>query len=79
MFQNAAKNIHTHTDWNDFEKILAAKLMNKGLKKTEIAYYIANAIDEDLSKPERTIKIAANDVNDTVSYIVNAIKYASGN
>ena len=79
VFQNAIKAIHTGTDWNsNFEKALAEKLISKGLKKTEIAYQIANAIDEDLSKLGRTIQIA-DDVNDTVNYLVKAIKYATGN
>ncbi|MCZ2085051.1 MAG: AAA family ATPase [Flavobacteriales bacterium] len=84
VFKNTVKAIHTGTDWDtDFEKALAEKLINKGLKKTEIAYQIANAIDEDLAKFEKreieakTISIL--DVNDTVNYLVKAIKYASGN
>lgn len=82
VFQNAAKAVHTRTDWNtDFEKALAEKLINKGLKKTEIAYQIANTIDEDLNKPvaERTIQITAEDENDSINYLVKAIKYATGN
>lgn len=79
VFQNAAKAFHTHTDWNtDFEKVLATKLINKTLKKTDIAYHIANAIDEDLSKEVRTIQ-NVDDANDTVNYLVKAIKYATGN
>lgn len=79
VFQNAVKAFHTHTDWNtDFEKALATKLINKTLKKTDIAYHIANAIDEDLSKEVRTIQ-NVDDANDTVNYLVKAIKYASGN
>lgn len=80
VFQKAAKEIHTKTDWNaDFEKELARKLIDKKLKKTEIAYRIANAIDEDLSKPTRTIQIASNDEADTINYLIKAIKYATGN
>lgn len=79
VFQNAAKAFHTHTEWNtDFEKALATKLINKTLKKTDIAYHIANAIDEDLSKEVRTIQ-NVDDANDTVNYLVKAIKYATGN
>lgn len=79
VFKEAAKAIHTGTDWDtDFEKALAKKLINKGLKKTEIAYHIANTIDEDLNKEVRTIQIA-DDENDTVNYLVKAIKYATGN
>lgn len=78
LFQTAAKAIHTHTNWDNFENALAQKLINKGLKKTEIAYQIASAIDEDLSKDIRTFQIT-DDVNDTVNYFVKAIKYAAGN
>lgn len=79
LLQNAAKTFHTHTDWNtDFEKSLAIKLINKTLKKTDIAYHIANVIDEDLSKEVRTI-LNIDDANDTVNYLVKAIKYATGN
>lgn len=85
VIQNAAKAIHTGTDWNaDFEKALAGKLLNKGLKKTEIAYQIANAIDDDLEKlgkkeiAAKTI-IISEDPNDPVNYLVKAIKYATGN
>jgi putative ATP-dependent endonuclease of OLD family len=79
VFQNAVKAFHTHTDWNtDFEKALATKLINKTLKKTDIAYHIANAIDEDLSKEVRTIQ-NVDDANDTVNYLVKAIKYATSN
>lgn len=79
VFQNAVKAIHKKTDWNtDFKKALAEKLINKGLKKTEIAYQIANVIDEDLSKEVRTIQ-NVDDANDTINYLVKAIKYATGN
>lgn len=78
-FETSVKTIHTGTDWNtDFEKALAIKLINKGLKKTEIAYQIANAIDEDLIKEVRTI-LNVDDATDTVNYLVKAIKYATGN
>ena len=80
LLQKVTKAIHDRTDWEtDFEKELVNKLINKGLKKTEIAYHIANAIDEDLSKSERSIQIDENNSSDTVSYIIKAIKYASGN
>jgi putative ATP-dependent endonuclease of the OLD family len=79
VFQNAAKAIHTRTDWEaNFEKELAEKLINKGLKKTEIAYQMASVIDADLGKAGRTIQ-NLDDINDTVNYIVKAIKYATGN
>ncbi|QHC84725.1 ATP-dependent endonuclease [Empedobacter brevis] len=85
IFQDAVSVIHSKTDWStDFEKALAEKLIKKGLKKTEIAYQIANAIDEDIAKFEKdeieevTIPIS-QDENDTINYLVKAIKYATGN
>ncbi len=79
LLQNAVKSIHRGTDWDtDFEKELAKKLINKTLKKTAIAYHIANAIDEDLLKAAPNIQIT-DDANDTINYLVKAIKYASGN
>ncbi len=84
--QNCTKAIHTKTDWDtDFERSLAEKLINEGLKKTEIAYNIADAIDQDLKNFEakkitaKTINIAANDESDSINYIVKAIKYVAGN
>lgn len=79
VFQNAVKAIHRGRDWNtDFEKTLATKLINQSLRKTDIAYYIANAIDEDMSKENRTIQ-NVEDENDTINYLVKAIKYATTN
>lgn len=79
IFQKATKETHSDSPWdNDFEKELAKKLINKGLKKTKIAYEIANAIDEDLNKEVRTLQ-NLDDVNDTVNYLIKAIKYAAGN
>lgn len=79
VFKNAVKSIHKGTDWEtDFEKELAEKLINKGLKKTEIAYQIANTIDEDLLNAAPNIQIT-DDANDTINYLVKAIKYATGN
>jgi putative ATP-dependent endonuclease of OLD family len=79
LFKSVLKDIvHTGTDWSDFEKALAEKLINKGLDKTRIAYEMATAIDDDLIKAIRTITIS-EDENDTVNYLVKAIKYATGN
>ncbi|PVD52198.1 ATP-dependent endonuclease [Terrimonas sp.] len=85
VFQTATKKIHSDSPWdNDFEKELAKKLINKNFEKTKIAYEIANAIDEDLEKfgkkeiEAKTITIS-EDEDDTVSYLVKAIKYATGN
>ncbi|MGB7527021.1 ATP-dependent nuclease [Sphingobacterium cellulitidis] len=86
LFQKIVKDsVHKGTDWEtDFEKALAEKLINKGLDKTKIAYEMANAVDEDLKKFEsgkidaKSIIISEKD-NDTINYLVKAIKYATGN
>jgi hypothetical protein len=72
------QQIHYRSTKHIFEKALATKLINKTLKKTAIAYHIANAIDEDLSKAVRTIQ-NVDDANDAVNYLVKAIKYATSN
>jgi putative ATP-dependent endonuclease of OLD family len=86
ILKTITKSIHTRTDWEtDFEKSLAEKLINKGLNKTEIAYKIANAIDEDLKNyeekkiDEKTINIVTDDGADSINYLVKAIKYVTGN
>lgn len=76
VFKSAVEAIHSRTDWKtDFEKTLAKMLISKDLKKTEIAYLLANAIDEALIK--KTIQI--DDADYTINYLVEAIKYATGN
>ncbi|MFC2109944.1 ATP-dependent endonuclease [Bacteroidota bacterium] len=70
-FNEVVKSIHTGTDWEtDFEKELANKLINKVLKKTKIAYLLAEKI-EKASEDEFNL-----DDNDTIKYLVDAIKYA---
>lgn len=79
LFETAVKKFHTQTPWNaDFELELAKKLIYKSLEKTRIAYEIASAIDKDLDKPadKRQIKITDDD---SINYLVRAIKYAAGN
>lgn len=79
VFQNAVKSIHTKTDWKtNFELELAKKLIEQSLKKTEIAYHIADVIDNDLKKEVPTVSISEEE-NDTINYLVKAIKYAAGN
>jgi putative ATP-dependent endonuclease of OLD family len=80
VFQDAVKSIHSGTDWQtDFEKTLAEHLIDKKkkFKKTEIAYKMAAAIDEDLNNKTKVINIS-QDKEDTINYIVEAIKYAAG-
>ena len=81
VFKLALEAVHTRTPWKkNYEKLLAAKLIKKGLKKTEIAYNISNSIDEDLKKDEneRCISIDLHDEKDTINYLLKAIEYAAG-
>lgn len=76
VFKNAVKNAHTRTKWDEgFEEKLAEKLINGGLKKTEIAYQIANTIDEEL------INCIQYEINqeDSAYYLIEAIKYVTEN
>lgn len=83
-FQNVCETIHSRTDWKtNFEKTLAKKLIDKNskLKKTEIAYRLANLLDKDFqkNKQERTIIIDQENEDDSINYLIQAIKYATGN
>ena len=70
------KSIHTKTNWNEeVEKELANKLLNKGLKKSEIAYRLANKLENSFC-----INVSDNKLkNDSINYLIKAIKYATGN
>lgn len=69
QFEEVVKNIHSGTDWeDDFEKELAKKLLNSGLDKTEIAYKLAQQIEDG---PELEIE-----KHDTINYLNEAIEYA---
>jgi putative ATP-dependent endonuclease of OLD family len=81
--QSVCNSVHSGTDWDtNFEKMLAIKLIDKNrkLSKTEVAYRLATAIDEDLQKTpdERTINIDP-DNDDSINYLIQAIRYAAGN
>lgn len=82
-FQSVCKTIHPGIDWDtDFEKTLAIKLIDKNrkLNKTEVAYKLAHVIDEDLEKSpnDRIINIDP-DNDDSIKYLIQAIRYATGN
>lgn len=91
-FKEVVPSIHSKTDFSDFEKELAIKLINKSLKKTEIAYQLAQIIDADaqietayrkIDKPDEAglpaPEIALDAEDDSIRYLVEAIKYACGN
>ena len=73
--------MHRGTDWDaDFEKTLAEKLINKSLDKTEIAYQIAQRLEDGLKleKEGRKITINSEDETETLNYLIKAIKHAAG-
>jgi putative ATP-dependent endonuclease of OLD family len=75
IFKKIVSGIHSGTDWEDFETELIKKLESKTLKKTEIAYQLAEAIKEDSEKEDKEFII--ND-EDSIEYLIRAIKYACG-
>jgi putative ATP-dependent endonuclease of OLD family len=83
-FRSIVKDVHSGTNWEtDFEQTLARFLLNKQLKKAEIAYRLAQVLDEDNRKfatkeiEERTIAIDPSNQEDTIHYLLAAIKYAT--
>jgi len=67
-FKEIFKIVHPQTDENIYEAELAKKLINKGLKKAEIAYNLAHEIEND-----ENILIDEND--GAIKYLIDAIKY----
>lgn len=79
-FQIHAKAIHTKTPWDsNFELELAKKLINQGLKKTEIAYHLAHDLDMEMKKEKsvRTINLHETDATDSIYYLIEAIRYVT--
>ena len=77
QFEEITKVIHPQIDKNcSFEQGLAAKLINGGLKKTEIAYRLAKSVEDDCQSKTPTISIDKE--NDALNYIVRAIQHACG-
>ncbi len=72
-FQEIVKNIHSRTDWTDFETKLSRKLIDKSLNKTEIAYRLAQNIENETSE------ITINENDNPIKYLIDAIKYAGSN
>lgn len=81
-FQIHAKAIHTKTPWDsNFELELAKKLINQGLKKTEIAYHLAHELDDEMNLDEskRTLNLHEADSTDSIYYLIKAIRYVTNN
>lgn len=70
--QEIIKKIHSGTNFSDFEKKLAEKLLHQSLAKTEIAYEIAEIINsgkfQNISKEQ-----IENDTS--ISYLIEAVKF----
>ena len=66
-FKDIFKIVHPQIDEDNYEMELAKKLINKGLKKTEIAYSLAQKIETDVD-----IEIDENDA--AIKYLIDAIK-----
>lgn len=67
-FSEVFKKVHPQIDVNDCEKELAKKLINKGLKKTEIAYELAQVL-------ENTPELILDENDEGIKYLIDAIKY----
>ena len=75
-----AQEIHKKTPWSqNFELELAKKLINKSLKKTEIAYRIAHDLDEEMKNPllAQSLKLKETDPTDSIFYLIEAIKHVA--
>lgn len=74
VFIKAFKTAHPMVDEGEVEIELAGKLINGGLRKTEIAYELAHTLEEDNKKGRPQIRLREDDGG--VGYLMNAIKYA---
>lgn len=75
-FKEIVLGIHTQMDSTKFEQELGKKLINKGLKKTEISYQLALAFEKDLLKNVANREFNISDRDSPIEYLINAIKYA---
>ena len=84
-FQAVVKEIHSSTDFSNFEQKLIEKLENKSLKKTEVAYKLAARIEGSITKNEHSDKTKSKETDveiktddASIKYLIDAIKYAAG-
>jgi putative ATP-dependent endonuclease of OLD family len=68
VFCEVFKKVHPHVDEEKYEEELGKKLLNKGLKKTEIAYELAQKI-------ETTSELELSETDAAIKYLIDAIKY----
>jgi putative ATP-dependent endonuclease of OLD family len=77
IFSSIIHKVHPQIAIDNLEQELATKLINKSLDKTELAYQLANKLDEDCKKPHPEIIIDENDKS--IKYLLDAIKHACRN
>lgn len=70
-FIEITKQIHSKTDWTNFELKLAEKLISQSLNKTEIAYKLAKYIEDE----NCTINFSEINNDMYINYIIEAIKH----
>lgn len=73
IFQTIVKNIHSKSNWDNFEEKLAEKLIDQTLDKTRIAYELNNEINNNTS----LIALPKEDIESdkAISYLIEAIKF----
>jgi putative ATP-dependent endonuclease of OLD family len=76
-FKQALKTAHPQIDTGNLEHELAKKLINKSLDKTEVAHRLAQTLEEDSKK--ESPKISLNDNDESIKYLLKAIKHACRN
>lgn len=75
-FKGILTSVHPRSSWDtDYEKELAKKLINNGLKKTSIACELAHIIDTKLLGSISPNKIQEDEY---IQYLLNAIRYVAG-
>ena len=72
-FCEVFKEVHPQIDKDNIEEELVKKLMNNGLKKTEIAYRLAYNLKEDMGRGKQEISIDEDD--EYIKYLIDAIKH----
>lgn len=67
--QEIIKEIHSKTEFDNFEKALASKLINQSLKKTEIAYRLSSCLEKINFTKDKI------ESDTSIQYLVEAIKF----
>jgi putative ATP-dependent endonuclease of OLD family len=75
VFEHSFRIAHPRAGADKLEFEVAKKLLNKGLKKQEVAYLMANAIETDLSSANL---ITIEDDDTSAQYLIQGIKHACG-